>query len=640
MEIKSLLFIVYIGLFTQKAIAQTPAIDSLQQLVSRENNPEKKVFLLYEIVNLQSEQDTGIAYHTLRAARTMAKDTRYLQAFDPFYEAQIIWMSDSAKTKQLYQQAIELLKDYKTPKALQITARAWHNYGIFLQVSGRQDEFTNILLNKVIPAFKQIDDRVSVASAYNAVGTVYSNKEDYQTALTYFKQAIEYVQGNEASIKRSMVLADANISSARCVFYLNKDLPEMYTYLERSRPYLEQVGDPVYYADYYVNLGRYYEAQAKYEQALSQFDKGLDYAEKSPTTVIFKVMLTYEKANVLMQLKQYNEARAILDHLLAKNASDFTLDNRAKTLQLRAEIEAGMGNYAAAYQSLKLGGEMSDSLHKLQEKAKITEIKLKYNDSEQENKILKLENVNRRNHFFMMLIGLFLYLSGIIFYIFLRHRKKRNLQQLKLLASEKEIEVKNALIYGEEQERKRLARELHDGLGGTFAGIKLKLEIAVKKMDIHDISTCVGLLDNAINEFRHTTHRLVPEHLRNKGLENNVKDFCDSFRASGIEFRFYFKGLNLLHSDEKELIIFRIIQELVTNAVKHSKAQHILLNCILENRLLLLTVEDDGIGFDPVIEKKGMGLQNIKSRINMLNGTMHIDSEKDKGTVINIEIAL
>lgn len=638
MKIKSLLFIICIGLFTQKAIAQTPAIDSLQRLVAKEKDLEKKAFLLYEMIDRQSEIDTGIAYHTLRTTRTLVKDTRYLQAFDPFYEAQIIWMSDSVKTKQLYQKAVQLLKDYKTPKALQITARAWHNYGIFLQVSGRQDEFTGILLNKVIPAFKQINDRASVASAYNAVGTVYSNKEDYQTALTYFKQAIEYVQGSEEGLKKTMVLADANISSARCVFYLSKDLPQMYKYLEQARPYLEQVGDPVYHSDYYVNLGRYYEARADFEQALVQFDKGLDYAESSPTTIIFKVMLTYEKANVLMQLKQYGKAKAILDDLLEKNASDFTLNNRSKTLKLRAEIEARMGKYATAYQSLKVGGEISDSLHKLQEKAKITEIKLKYDTAEQENKILKLENVNRRNHFFMMLIGLFLYLSGIIFYLFLRHRKKRNQQQLKLLSSEKEIEVKNALIYGEEQERKRLARELHDGLGGTFSGIKLKLELAVKKQEMDDVNICVGLLDKAINEFRQTTHRLVPEHLKNNGLENNVKDFCHSFRSSGIGFQFYFKGLETLQDDEKELIIFRIIQELITNAVKHAKAGSVLLNCILENRLLLLTIEDDGTGFDQATEKNGMGLQNIKSRINMLNGQIHIDSEKDKGTVINIEI--
>lgn len=640
MEIKNLLFIVCINLFSQKAKAQTPAIDSLQQLEAVEKSLEKKAFLLYDIIDLQSELDTGIAYNTLRTVKKLVKENRYLLAFAPFYEGQIVWMSDSVKTKQLYQQSIQLLSGYKTPKALLLTARAWHNYGIFLQMSGRQGEFTDILLNKVIPVSKEIDDKISIASAYNAVGTVYSNKEDYQTALHYFKQAIEYVQGSKGSVKKSMVLADANISSARCIFYVSKDLREMRKYLDQARPWLEQIGDPIYYADYYLNLGRYYEAQANYGQALVQFDKGLEYAQKSPTTIIFKVMLTYEKANVLMQLKQYEKSKGILDSLLEQSASDFSLDNRSKTLKLRAEVEDRMGNYAAAYQSLKLWSSISDSLHTLQEKAKITEIKLKYDDSEQENKILKLENVNRRNHFFMMLIGLFLYLSGIIFYLFLRHRKKRNQQQLKLLASEKEIEVKQALIYGEEQERKRLARELHDGLGGTFAGIKLKLEIALKKQDIAEANICVGLLDNAINEFRQTTHRLVPEHLKNNGLENNVKDFCHSFRSSGIGFQFYFKGLETLQNEEKELIIFRIIQELVTNAVKHAKAGLILLNCILENQLLLLTIEDDGIGFDQATEKSGMGLQNIQSRIKMLNGTMHIDSGKDKGTVINIEIVV
>jgi len=635
-----LLFIVVISLFAHITLAQTPAIDSLQQLASREKDLEKKVFLLYDIVDLQSELDTATAYNTLRIVRELTKNDRYLQAFDPFYEAQIIWMSDSAKSKQLYQKTIQLLENYTAHKALQLSARAWHNYGIFFQISGHQEEHTNILLNKVIPISKQIDDRLSVASAYNAIGTIYRNKEDYRTALGYYKLAIEFVKNAGESSKKAMVLTDAYIACAWCILQLDKNLPATRKYLDLANQYLEQIGDPVYHADYYLCLGKYYESGADYKNALLQFDKGLEYAEKAPTTTIFKVMLTYEKASVLMHLKEYENSKKLLDNLLAKTASDFSMHNRASALKLRAAVEAHMGQYASAYLSLKSWGNLSDTLHELQEKAKITEIKLRYDNAEEENTILKLENVNRRNQFVIALIALFLFLSGIIFYILLRQRKKRNRQQLKLLSSEKEVEVKNALIYGEEQERKRLARELHDGLGGTFAGIKLKLEMAIKKQDMGEVSTSVGLLDTAINEFRQTTHLLMPEHLKKNGLENNVKDFCHSFQSAGINFQFYFKGMEALRSEEQELIIFRIIQELITNAVKHAKAAHILLNCILENQLLLLTIEDDGIGFDQAVGKDGMGLQNIKSRIKMLNGSIHIDSEQDKGTVINIEIVL
>ncbi|MBZ4189397.1 sensor histidine kinase [Niabella beijingensis] len=639
MDLKYLLLVLYLTCCLQ-TLAQINAIDSLQQLAAKEQNVEKKVFLLYETVDLQSEFDSKAAYETLNQARTLAGENKYLQAFDPFYEAQIIWMSDTAKAKHLYQMSIQLLKPYSTNKALQTTARAWHNCGIFLQINSRQDEFASILLNKVIPLSERIGDLLSIASAYNAIGTVYSNKEDYGNAITYFRRGIRSGLKGAPSARRSRVLADAYTSIAGCMTYLKKKPDEVKQVLDTARQYLGQVGDPVYHGDYYLNYGRYYEMRNDYSNALLQFNKGLEYAGKSPTMTISGIRLAYEKANALKYLQRYKESKLILDSLLTKTANDFSLNNRTYILKLQAEVEAELGDYRSAYHFLKASEVSSDSLHAVQEKVKIAEIYAKFDVAEQENKILKLENANRQKQSIIVLTVLILLLSAAIFFILLHNRRRRSLQQLKLLSAGKEVAVKNALIYGEEQERKRLARELHDGLGGTFAGIKLKLENAVRKPDIGEINEAIGLLEGAIREFRQTTHRLVPDHLKNNGLENNIKDFCHSFRGSGVGFHFYFKGLEILRNSDKELVIFRIIQELITNAIRHSKAGNILLNCIVEDQLLLLTVEDNGIGFDPFFEKAGLGLNNIRSRISLLNGDIHIDSGKDKGTVVNIEIVL
>lgn len=639
MDLRGLLLAVCLT-FYLPVVAQTPAIDSLRQLVNKERNVENKVFLLYDIVNLQSELDTALAYGTLREARQLTGGNKYLQAFDPFFEGQIIWTADSARTKSLYQRSITLLSSYDTYRALQTTARAWHNYGIFLQIDGKQDEYTEILLNKVIPLAKKIEDMSSVASAYNAIGTVYSNKEDYQAALSYFSQGIQAAEPVQPSVKRSMILADAYISSAGCLIYLDKSPDEVYHYLELGKQHLGQVGDPAYHADYYLSLGKYYGMKNSHSAAVEQFNQGLTYAAKSPTTTISVIKLNYEKANSLLQLGKYRESRTVLNTLLAQSSDDFSRVNRAGTLKLQAEVEARLGDFVSAYHSLKSWQVLSDSIRTVQEKAKIAEITARYGAAEKENKILKLENANRRKLFIIALAVIAALLTGGIFIVTLRNRKKQVRQQLQLMASEREVEVKSALIYGEEQERKRLARELHDGLGGTFAGIKLNLENAIKRQDISGINATVGLLDDAIREFRHTTHRLVPEHLKHNGLENNLRDFCHSLRASGVNFHFYFKGLNGLNLEEKELVIFRVLQELITNAVKHAKASNILINCIQEDRLLLLTIEDDGVGFDPAIKKEGIGLYNIRSRIKMLNGSMQIDSTEGKGTVVNIEIML
>lgn len=620
------------------AAGQSPAIDSLQKLAAKERQREKQVMLLYEVVDLQSELDTGVAYSTLRTIRRLAKGDKYLQAFDPYYEGQIVWLGDTVRTKKLYLKAIRQLQPYDSFKARQITSNAWNNYGILLQAGGRQDEFLDVLLHKSMPIKKEIGDTAGVAVTYNNMGYIYANKEDYQTALGYFEEAIAIARPGQPSLKKHKALADAYNSATKCLLYLNKDLKTIKVYLDNAHQHLTHVDDPAYHTDYYVHLGKYYGLKKDYESAIAQFDHGLAYAGKIPAMVLPRITLVYEKAFALKELGRFREGKILLDSLIARQGTDFMLNSRSLVTKLQAEIEAKMGDYASAYHSLKTWGELSDSLHAINEKTKIAEIRLKYGHAEQENQILKLENDNRRFLTLVIFTVLLLVAAGIIFLIMMRSRKKQNEQRVVLLEKEKEMDVKNALIQGEEQERRRLARDLHDGLGGTFAGIKLKLENAARKRDTHEINDSVQLLDKAIQEFRQTTHQLIPEYLKNGDLESSVKNFCLSFHASGIRFQFYFEGVRKTGDREKELVIFRIIQELVTNAVKHAHAENILLNCILENGQLLLAIEDDGVGFDPNAKKGGVGISNMESRLRMLGGNMHIESAEGKGTCINIEV--
>ena len=142
-----------------------------------------------------------------------------------------------------------------------------------------------------------------------------------------------------------MILEDAYSASSRCMINLGEDPDEIRGYLDQAKQLLGQIGDPVYHADYYLNLGKYYEVKNDYVNALVQFDQGLAYAQKTPTTLISTVMLTYEKAYALKQLKKYRESKALLDSLLLLTASDFSINNRAYALKLRAGVEPIWGSF-------------------------------------------------------------------------------------------------------------------------------------------------------------------------------------------------------------------------------------------------------------------------------------------------------
>lgn len=207
--------------------------------------------------------------------------------------------------------------------------------------------------------------------------------------------------------------------------------------------------------------------------------------------------------------------------------------------------------------------------------------------------------------------------------------------QLKKVEQEQELKLIQALLDGEERERLRVARDLHDGLGGALAGIKLKLS--------HDPAVdekVVAQLESSISELRRIARNLMPERLMQSGLETALKDLCASFANPKLEIEFQANGISQDIPLTTQVNIYRIIQELLANSVKHSGATKIIVQCIQEGKQFLVTVEDNGKGFsvtDPQ-HSNGLGLNNIHNRVKNLRGSMDIVSEIDEGTSVNIEL--
>lgn len=230
--------------------------------------------------------------------------------------------------------------------------------------------------------------------------------------------------------------------------------------------------------------------------------------------------------------------------------------------------------------------------------------------------------------------GVLLLIILLLGYIY-RSSKKQAKLQLERVEQEQELKLTQALLEGEERERLRVARDLHDGLGGALAGIKLKLS--------HDPAVdekVVGQLESSISELRRIARNLMPERLMQSGLETALKDLCASMAGKNLEIECQANGIGQELPLTTQVNIYRIIQELLANAVKHSGATRIIVQCIREDKQFLITVEDNGKGFSVTDPRhaNGIGLSNIHNRVKNLRGNMDIVSELNEGTSVNIEL--
>src|SRR5690606_38923231 len=274
----------------------------------------------------------------------------------------------------------------------------------------------------------------------------------------------------------------------------------------------------------------------------------------------------------------------------------------------------------------------------------LSEMEVKY---ETEKKELRINVLERQRKLYVGLgiaAGLVLLLTIVVLVI--RHRlavSKRQLaeQQIRQLEEEKQLATMQAVLEGETAERSRLAKDLNDGLGSKLSVVKLNLP-EVKRgavlgaEELQRFHQAIGLLDESIRELRRVAHHMMPESLLRYGLKVSLADFCNAIPS--VEFHYF--GSDQRLDSKLEILIYRSAHELVNNALKHGAAMQINVQLVQEDDRISLTVQDNGQGFDPQIPTSGMGLQNVRNRVETQGGVLHIYSSPGNGTEINLEFEL
>ncbi|MGV3761014.1 ATP-binding protein [Parapedobacter sp.] len=328
----------------------------------------------------------------------------------------------------------------------------------------------------------------------------------------------------------------------------------------------------------------------------------------------------------------------------------------ARIMESLATVSERKGDYKAALQHYKTYLEYYKARFDNEKMALAKELEAKYASEVREQKLLLLEaQVNHRKNLntIYILLSAAIFIALIFLFIAYRQRSKALVQQrylheleLNRIRQEHKISLLSAMIDGQEKERTRIARDLHDGLGGLLSGIKIELSGGIISAGISPAHTLINnaltRIDQAVNELRRIARNMMPELLLKYGLDEAIREFCQSLKRSGVNITFQtFNYRNNLVKN-KQVVVYRVAQELINNAVKYAQSRHILVELRQEENSLSLTIEDDGIGFDihDVRQKGGSGLANVEARVAFLNGQININSTPGTGTTVELNFPI
>jgi two-component system, NarL family, sensor kinase len=344
-------------------------------------------------------------------------------------------------------------------------------------------------------------------------------------------------------------------------------------------------------------------------------------------------------------------------HSLSLARQNNFLSLQQQTLQRLAAFYETEGDISNAYRYSKELLNLKDSMA---EKININRrllLDARFETEKKESLISQLEadkkiqqlTIRQKNTLNYVLIGSAATLLIISLLSYRNYRQKQKLQQQRIneLETEKKLMATEAVLKGEEQERTRLAKDLHDGLGGMLSGIKYSLNTMKGNMvmtaeNAKAFERSMDMLDSSIKEMRRVAHNMMPEALVKFGLDTALKDFCNDINQSGaLQTRYQSIGLESADIDQTIAItIYRIVQELINNTMKHAAARNAIVQVTKTGDVLSVTVEDDGKGFDTSLLKlsKGIGWSNIQNRVEFLKGKMDVNSQTGRGTSVHIEI--
>ncbi|MGV3697984.1 sensor histidine kinase [Flavobacterium sp.] len=630
-------------------------IDSLQTIIDKSPSDSTIAILHLKLSNLyRRNKQLERSQNHLTEAKKHIKQNAFLKDYLSYFDGlQFLNNGDYQGFDKALIKADDGLKKYKNKEAFRLRALILSNHAIMQQVFGREAEAVKIIIHHAIPLAVKSNDNELVGNLYKSLGIIFMNYPERKKAYNYLSEAIAYLKKADKgsptfkeNFIEALVVHSENLLELENYTLANSCLNTAYSILKtHPNSNLNSI--------YCYAKGLYFHKTKQYHKAIPIYQKGIE------NTVIHngqftKFRLQFALHQTYMALKEYGKSKELLLSLLTNNT--YLKGDQKNYLKDLAFVSEQLGDINQSNQYYKSYITLNDSLNNATHKEEIIELEAKFNKSQNEHKIKQLQSQkvkaellarNNRLQYLIIVLAAGVLLTMLIFVLYhLRIKNKleiernlKNKQTINWLKNQKEVEVMQAMIDGEELERKRIARELHDGIGSKLSALKIMLARLELKTAPGEIEGINELLSNSINELRQVSYNLIPESLTKLGLEKALSDLCHLLHSDSIKIEFQSFGIDDDIPISSQINIYRIVQELLNNALKHSECTEILVSCSQNGDAFLISVEDNGKGFDveDSSRKSGIGLKNLKSRVEMLHGTYNIESNNE-GTCYDIEL--
>ena len=416
--------------------------------------------------------------------------------------------------------------------------------------------------------------------------------------------------------------------------------------------------------DYAILKARIYRMiGTNYDLALQQYDSAYFYHEKS-----IKIYNSYQcyftkeesfsslinQGIVLNQQKKYNQSNTILNNALKIKLRKDKIYNKELAYNWISKNYKALKKHDSAVVFLERKISLKDSINHIFNAENINYLNTKFETEKKEKENLQLESKQKKTRSYLILALVILFFGTLTAILIQKNTKRKQklaeqekeleTQKLATVLKEQELTSIDAMIEGQEKERQRIANDLHDDLGGLMATVKLHFNALKEKQTPELYKKTNELIDEAYDKVRTVAHAKNSGVIANQGLLKAINEMADKISTSNkITINVVDHGLENRLENSLELTLFRIIQELITNTIKHAEATEVTIHITNHEDSLNLMVEDNGKGFNPsqiTKTNKGMGISSIDKRVEHLNGTLTIESEKNQGTTIIIDIPI
>ena len=523
------------------------------------------------------------------------------------------------------------------------SAKTLNNIGMIYRAWGKYDQAIEHF-ERSLEVKKILNDTAGISTTLNNMGLVYTEWKKFDQAVQILEESLameEMLQNDSEIALRYNNLGRAYFMMQRydtALAYFKQSLDIHLARNEKSRVALE-----------YNNIGKVYQAWGQMKEADSYFSSAL--------SIYSELGMESEKATVLANLGK-------IHHLSGDNKKALVLMDSstylATKLNLRSQLESNYLSYSDIYSGLKdferaldyykKYSAVQDSMFTKETLSRLSEFQARYEKEKDLARILTLEKENlqrtyQRNGFMFGAIGAVIIIIFVVIYFRQRAGRLKLIsdQKIRQLEEEKKLLAAKVLVEGQEEERKRIATEIHDGLGVLLSVIKMQFSIIHDKSPANKelIEKASEMLEQASSDVRKISHNMMPGLLTKFGFFEAIEDLFENIGDNPeLNVVCNISGNPGRISENKEIMLYRIVQEMVNNTLKHAQAKNISLTVHVDQGILNLEYSDDGKGFDfeQNYKSRSMGLQSIQSRVDFLNGKINVDALPGKGMKYTLRV--